>query len=719
MDGAGMSEEVFRELATKREAPLMLYNLDMWEELQQKLMPASPEEISDSEKRSSIVRKERIPRTAADRARDALRVQGHLLAIYGQNKVEVAADLDPDRSSFKFPSQMKGEQAHQRLLYDVLKPSVAPELLFERDMEGNFSRTIWRSIEDVLPPLLHGLPVRQVVSLGTLSTGLGMHRHEEAWFLQLHGRKAWWIGDASSTDQRYFGRTRPCRHLGAELPPGFRFCVQQPGEVLLLPRQCWHATCNIDDLVWGLGGQGQTTGWSALPQAVVDRNLEVLQRLLQAPGNLDQHTAARKDFAAAIDLAVRFDRVWMYKSLEELGPFMLTEIDDKIVHPAYMRGPLCATVRTDSVAIARMLVDMGYTALEKCSPERLITPFVFACALGHDALARLFARAEAEYQGFDGEVDFGESAYLAAAAGHITVLQLLKAMGANLRSAGHDGRYPLHGAAAGGQLPAAKALTGKRFVHLEAKDVDGNAPLHAAAEHGHIAMAEFLLEHGASLDLRNRAGMQALHSAALHGHAPLVAYLLEKRAEVNSKGQLQTTPLHLAASAGDVDTIEFLLGARANVAARDASDTEMTPLHVAALRGNKLTLEYLLENHADIATTTTDGQQAVHLAAGAGHVPLVDFLLKKAGTPVGGSRNVNAGVTGSGSAQRLDANTQLVMQVGSQAAAAGHTQLLRWLADHKVDLKAPGLGGASPLQLATRFGHKEATSFLSSYSGEL
>ena len=60
-----------------------------------------------------------------------------------------------------------------------------------------------------------------------------MHKHEETWLLLLSGRKAWWISEKSNVPAT-FARRNPCQHIDSSTPPGYQFCIQQPGEVVCL-----------------------------------------------------------------------------------------------------------------------------------------------------------------------------------------------------------------------------------------------------------------------------------------------------------------------------------------------------------------------------------------------------------------------------------------------------------------------------------------------------
>ncbi|MBD9369834.1 ankyrin repeat domain-containing protein [Xanthomonas sp. XNM01] len=91
------------------------------------------------------------------------------------------------------------------------------------------------------------------------------------------------------------------------------------------------------------------------------------------------------------------------------------------------------------------------------------------------------------------------------------LLHWLVAQGADLEAVDKDGRTALHHRAAGwkGGVDALLALGADRH----ARDRRGNTPLHAAAQSHKSASLRRLVEHGASVDARNDAGMTPLKLA--------------------------------------------------------------------------------------------------------------------------------------------------------------------------------------------------------------
>lgn len=129
-----------------------------------------------------------------------------------------------------------------------------------------------------LPPILNHTNL-QIFAMDGLAAGHGMHRHGEAWLAAISGRKVWWVapplpskesskGDRQSSE---FRRSFPYKLLSSEeggwpcswllredlVPPGssVQRCVQQPGEVVVLPEGWWHMTCSLDEFNVAIGGQ--------------------------------------------------------------------------------------------------------------------------------------------------------------------------------------------------------------------------------------------------------------------------------------------------------------------------------------------------------------------------------------------------------------------------------------------------------------------------------
>src|ERR1700675_1753206 len=77
---------------------------------------------------------------------------------------------------------------------------------------------------------------------------------------------------------------------------------------------------------------------------------------------------------------------------------------------------------------------------------------------------------------------------------------------------------------------------------VDARDRLGARPLSHAARFGHLAMVDLLLARGALLDARNLAGATALFLAAAGNHTQVAQRLIERGADVNIAGRSGVTP---------------------------------------------------------------------------------------------------------------------------------------------------------------------------------
>src|ERR1700741_498199 len=83
------------------------------------------------------------------------------------------------------------------------------------------------------------------------------------------------------------------------------------------------------------------------------------------------------------------------------------------------------------------------------------------------------------------------------------------------------------------------------------------------------ARARRMVEEGAAVNSRNRAGETPLILWVKAGNAGMVAWLIEKGAAVNQDALDRTTPLMAAAFAGRADIMQTLLDAGADIERKD------------------------------------------------------------------------------------------------------------------------------------------------------
>lgn len=98
-------------------------------------------------------------------------------------------------------------------------------------------------------------------------------------------------------------------------------------------------------------------------------------------------------------------------------------------------------------------------------------------------------------------------------------------------------------------------------------------PLHDAAESGDLELIRTLLSEGAAIHDRDENGNTALHFAALNGHAKLTAFLLDAGTPIDVTNRFGVTPLMLAEYHDHYDLAKWLVlhGADPNMQASDSS----------------------------------------------------------------------------------------------------------------------------------------------------
>jgi ankyrin repeat protein len=246
-----------------------------------------------------------------------------------------------------------------------------------------------------------------------------------------------------------------------------------------------------------------------------------------------------------------------------------------------------------------------------------MNPLCYAASRGFELVVRYLVDY-ASYQ------DVNIALVHAVKSGHLNIVELLHARGANLAIKDPSGKGCLHYAVESRNIAVLEWLL-KKSAHVDEPTQGGMTPLMYACRKGNIEAARMLHAHHANLAARDASGRSCVHYAVASGDVSVMKWLLEQGAEVNVPDSTGLMPLMHACGKGNIEAARLLQAHHANLAAKD--DHGRNCMYYAAAHGQQAVVDWLLEQGAPADEPDSQGDTPIYRAFSKRHWPVVNSLL--------------------------------------------------------------------------------------------
>ena len=220
-------------------------------------------------------------------------------------------------------------------------------------------------------------------------------------------------------------------------------------------------------------------------------------------------------------------------------------------------------------------------------------------------------------------------------------------------------------------------------AHVNHRNKAGNTPLLEACSQGHVSVANYLLEHGSKIDAPTETTLDsALTWACTLGNSSIVDTLLKKKADVEHRTKDGCTALMFACLAGHKEVAEKLLDSNSEINVESESNKD-SPLTFACWKGHFNVVELLLKREANIEHRTKEGFSPLMFAALGGHSKVAHKLLQceaQVNVPSGSNNDIPL----------------------TSACWKGHHNVVKLLLEYTSNIEHRTKDGCTPLMLAAR-----------------
>lgn len=235
-------------------------------------------------------------------------------------------------------------------------------------------------------------------------------------------------------------------------------------------------------------------------------------------------------------------------------------------HPAgYRVDPLSNASRNGNLDMVKLLINNGYPK------NNMGMALCMAAEYNRTDVIKYLIGA-----GVNPDSEFNQETALGHACSYenVQTIKTLLDNGASVNGGTIKGE-PLNVACLYGEPETSEILVNKGAnVNLVYTCKDGSItdpPLWKAVESGSLDIVRLLVEHGADINYKDKAGATILIHASMFGSKSVLEYLLQKGADVNARDSEGKTALITAAGSGYTDNVKILLKYHADKNIKDNS----------------------------------------------------------------------------------------------------------------------------------------------------
>ena len=248
-------------------------------------------------------------------------------------------------------------------------------------------------------------------------------------------------------------------------------------------------------------------------------------------------------------------------------------------------------------------------------------------------------------------------------------------------------------AVAAGHMPMTKILF-HSIININMPDSSDCYALYLAVSHGQTAMVDFLLKHGADVELGSGRNTP-LYKGVEQNFNDIVVMLLHAGANVEGDPEHYSTPLSAAIYYENEHIIHMLLEYGASLST--TSPEGNTPLHSAIYGENDTIVMRLLTNGANASARNKDENTPLHIATEKGLTKLAAILINADPTLINQKNVVN--------------QTPLYI-----AAEKGHEEIVELMLNSGVaQLELEAEFGRTPYRIATLKKHEAVAQLLAEH----